>query len=576
MSTIDEVKQRLDIVEVISRYTPLTKSGRYLKALCPFHSEKSPSFFVYPEQQSWHCFGACSTGGDVFSFIMKKENLDFAGALRLLAERVGVALPSRRESSAASQRDSALYRANEAAAQYFHELLHSPAGERAREHLLGRAISPQTMSDFLLGCSPGGWEALKQHLTGQEWQLKDLLAAGLVIASEDGKSHDRFRNRLMFPIADAHGHITGFGARALDDSQPKYLNSPQTAIFDKSGSLYAIHRASAAIRQADQAIIVEGYMDAITAHQYDCRNVVASLGTAITAKQLGDLKKLTRNIVLALDPDAAGEEAMLRCASYEEALEIDIKVARMPAGKDPDEVIKDDKTRWQALIADAVPMVDYVFGMVTARLDMSKLPDRSSAVEQLLPLVDEITNIVRRAHYLQKLARLAQVDLRALESMLRKNRAELKKRLEPVKELRKILARPREEYCLALLLQNPELGKKTELVPDYFECSENRAVLTAWQESGDLATIKDRLDAVLFEHLDSLVQRRLYTDQVESKFEACLQLLKIEHLRNLAMKRSLALSNQPEMGRSHDLDEKDVEIGLKHREYWKRIASSGR
>ncbi|GAG37778.1 unnamed protein product, partial [marine sediment metagenome] len=237
MSVVDEVKQRTDIVEVISQYVSLTKAGRTFRGLCPFHSEKHPSFFVYPEQQSWHCFGACNMGGDVFSFIMKKEGLDFGEALRLMAEKAGVSLPSRFEPTVKRDEKERLYQINEAAAQYFHDLLlNSPAGEKARNYVANRGLSPETITSFQLGYSPSSWEALKQHLTDIGYTKDELLAAGLIIETEAGGTHDRFRNRLMFPVYDIKGHITGFGARALDDSLPKYLNSPQTIVFDKSSS----------------------------------------------------------------------------------------------------------------------------------------------------------------------------------------------------------------------------------------------------------------------------------------------------------------------------------------------------
>ena len=289
MSVIDEVKQRIDIVDVIGQYASLTKAGRTFRGLCPFHSEKHPSFFVYPEQQSWHCFGACNTGGDVFSFIMKKQGIDFGEALRLLAQRAGVTIPSKFEPEAEGK--ERLYQANQAAAQYFHNLLlNSPAGEKAKNYVASRGVSPKTVTDFQLGFSLNSWEALKQHLMERGYTENELLTTGLITESERGETHDRFRNRLMFPILDSRGRITGFGARALDDSLPKYLNSAQTPLFDKSSSLYGINLAQAAIRQQNLAVIVEGYMDVITAHQNGFNNVVASMGTAVTEKQVNILK----------------------------------------------------------------------------------------------------------------------------------------------------------------------------------------------------------------------------------------------------------------------------------------------
>jgi len=393
MSIIDEIKQRTDIVEVISQYAALTKAGRNFRALCPFHNETRPSFFIYPEQQSWHCFGACNTGGDVFSFIMKRENIDFGETLRLLAQRAGVTIPSRFEPDTKKDERERLYQVNEAAAQYFHNLLlNSQAGERARNYLARRGFSPKTIADFQLGFSLNSWEALKQYLLERSYSERELLAAGLVVATEEGKRYDRFRNRLMFPIKDSQGHTIGFGARALDDSLPKYINSPQTLLFDKSGSLYGINLATPTIRQQNLAVIVEGYMDVITAHQNGFTNVAAAMGTSVTEKQVSALKRLTRNMILALDADAAGDEASLRGIAFENILEAEVRITILPRGKDPDDVIKEDAKTWQQLLDKALPVVDYTFNMVTAELDLATARGKSLAADRLLPIIAEIKN----------------------------------------------------------------------------------------------------------------------------------------------------------------------------------------
>ena len=315
MNSIEDIKQRLDIVQLVSEYVNLQKSGRNFKALCPFHTEKSPSFFVFPEQQSWHCFGACGTGGDIFSFIMKKEGLDFGQALHLLAEKAGVALiaASSPQKQVDDKKRDRLSEINEAAAEYYHHLLlNTSAGKMARDYTIERGLSPQTIDNFQLGFSPEGWETIRQYLISKGYEERELIAAGLLVEREGGGNYDRFRNRLMFPIRDMQGKLVGFGARALDDSLPKYLNSPQTLIFDKSNILYGIDHAKKAIRQDNLAIITEGYMDVLTAHQHSWENVVASMGTAVTDRQLAILKKLTRNLILALDADTAGEEAISR------------------------------------------------------------------------------------------------------------------------------------------------------------------------------------------------------------------------------------------------------------------------
>ncbi|MGB9879380.1 MAG: DNA primase, partial [Anaerolineae bacterium] len=369
MGVIDEIKERLDIVDVISSYVPLKKAGRNYKALCPFHSEKTPSFVVFPDTQSWHCFGACNTGGDIFTFIMRRENMEFGEALRLLAERAGVSLePHREGEEIAGKLIERLRTINSLAAEYFHYLLlNSPEGARARDYLGKRGISEQTREAFQLGYARDEWQALGQYLTSKGYSWSDLLEAGLVLERKEGGYYDRFRGRLIFPIRDVRGHIVGFGARALDDAQPKYLNSPQTPLFDKSSILYGIDQAKNAIREQGFVVIVEGYMDVLMAHQHGRKNVVASMGTALTEKQVRVIKKLTKKLVLALDADAAGDQATIRglevakealdrravpvptwrgLIRYEDQLDAEIRVAMLPPGQDPDEVIKENAANW--------------------------------------------------------------------------------------------------------------------------------------------------------------------------------------------------------------------------------------
>jgi len=461
MSVIDEVKQKIDIVDVASQYTKLIKAGRNFRGLCPLHSEKDPSFFVYPDQQSWHCFGACNTGGDAFSLVMKKQGIDFGEALQLLAQKAGVSLPTRAEAEGGKK--PKLYQINQAAAEYFYNLLiSSPTAEAVRNYIARRGLSLKTVADFQLGFSPNSWEALKQHLVETGYSEDDLLEAGLIVESEDKKRHDRFRNRLMFPIHDNRGHTIGFGARALDDSMPKYLNSPQTPVFNKSSVLYAIDLALPSIRQQEMVVIVEGYMDVITAHQHGFSNVVASMGTAVTERQIGSLKRLTKNLVLALDADAAGEEAMLRCVDYENIIGSEIRAIIMPQGRDPDDVIKEDPQNWPKLLAEALPIVDFTFDQALAGLDLTTAKGKSLATDRLFPVIDEIKDDTRQAHYLQKLATKLDVSFSTLERSFAAYKVGKRRVIAPRPEavapaFRPTLAEPVEEYCLALLLQRPEL-----------------------------------------------------------------------------------------------------------------------
>jgi DNA primase len=552
MGAVDEVKQRIDIVEVIGRDIKLTKAGRTFKGLCPFHGEKHPSFYVYPEQQSWHCFG-CNNGGDVFSFVMKKQNIDFGEALRQLAQKAGVVIPSRFEPGAESGEKQRLYDVNQAAAQYFHNLLlNSVAGKKAQDYIAKRGFTEQTVKDFQLGYSANSWDALKKYLSERDYTEKEVLTAGLIIEAEDKKSHDRFRNKLMFPILDVRGRVTGFGGRVLDDSLPKYINSPQTSLFDKSGTLYGINLARDAIRESDTAIIVEGYMDVITAHQNGFKNMVASMGTAVTERQVNILKRLTRNLILALDADAAGEEATLRAVSYENTLDAEVRVIIMPTGQDPDDVIKEDKESWQKLVEKAVPIVDYTFSRATAGLDLNTAKGKTSARDRLLPIIAEIRDNVRKAHYLQKLAGLLRVierDLEADLARLKTSQPRGRARAPEAEPARSASSSPKEEYCLALLLQRPELKRRDEgLKEEHFENSENREIFIAWRQSDKIEEIRERLEPAIHEHLNSLLNRQLLSNNLEQKYAQCALDLREKFLRNLKNKQEAVLALEAQAG----------------------------
>jgi DNA primase len=547
MSAIDEVKQKIDIVEVIGQYTALKKAGRNLTALCPFHSEKHPSFFVYPEQQSWHCFGACNTGGDVFAFIMKKEGLEFGEALRTLANRVGVTLPSRERLEERREEKEEFIKVNEAAALYYHNLLiNSAAAARAKSYLEKRGLTPQTIADFQLGYAPDSWDALKNYLKEKGHSEETTTTAGLLIKGEDGRTYDRFRGKLIIPIGDIKGRVTGFGARALDDSLPKYINSPQSPTFDKSSTLYGIDRAAATIRKQDRAIIMEGYMDVIMAHQCGVSEAVASMGTAITEKQVNILKKLSRNLLLALDADAAGEEAVLRTVGYENILNAEMRVIILPEGKDPDEVISGNIEEWQKLVEKAVPLIDFLFEKTTTSLDLTTARDKSGTVDRLLPIVAAINDPIRQAHYLQKLAGLVKVDMNTIKASLSRlksttaGRTARREGLKPITPTRgggTLASSSREEYLLALLLQYNELKIELEgLLPEYFENTENREIYNLWKETGDVVSLKERLDPAIQEHLEIIVSKRLpgAGNNIEKRCIDCACELKKTFLKNLA------------------------------------------
>lgn len=498
MSVIDEIKSKLDIVDLVSDTVSLKKSGKNYTGFCPFHSNtKTPSFVVFPETQTWRCFGACADGGDIFSFVIKREGYEFKQALEVLAQQAGIQLqePSPETDKRAKQHHK-LLDLNAAATAYFHHLLTvSPAGANVRTYLAQRGFTAESIATFQLGFALDKWEALKNHFVERGYSIEDLLAAGLITERADGSpGYDRFRNRLIIPIRNPQGQVIGFGARALaDDQMPKYLNTPQTPLFDKSATLYGLDLARKYIRDANQVVIVEGYMDVIQAYQCGAQNVVAQMGTALTEQQLKILKRTTGNFVLALDADSAGQAATLRGLNtarealdretvpvptarglirYEGRLNADIRIATLPAGKDPDDILKEGLDVWEKIITEAIPIVDFYFQAVTSDLDLRTAKNKSVAVQELLPVLRDIGNRVEQRHYVRKLARLIHVDEPTLMAELNSGqRARLTSQQReasspglPNSPEDVLAAKPGgqvvakaglEEYCLSLVLAHP-------------------------------------------------------------------------------------------------------------------------
>lgn len=427
MSVIDEIKARIDIVQLVASYgVQLVKAGptRY-KAPCPFHQEKTPSFYVFGDTQGWHCFGACSEGGDIFSFVMKREHIDFAAALHLLAERAGVALQPRSEDqSRQDERADQLRGLLAEAARFFMENLGKQPDVLA--YARKRGLSDATLQQFQIGYAPDAWQGCLDHLRLLGYEVEDIIAAGMAIRNEAGHVYDRFRHRLMIPISDERGRVVGFGARALrPEDEPKYLNSPQTALFDKSAMLYGLHLARRPIRESETAVIVEGYMDAIQAHQAGFSNVVAQMGTALTRVQLKALSKYARRLILALDSDAAGIKATMRgldvvrqaseagqvyfdpSAVIQQAskLDVELRVLTLPDEKDPDDLIRKDPAAWAALVEAASPVAEYVIEVGTAQLPANaSLNEREEVARTLLPILLATENDLQRNANVQQLA----------------------------------------------------------------------------------------------------------------------------------------------------------------------------
>ncbi|MGA9048089.1 MAG: DNA primase [Dehalococcoidia bacterium] len=609
MNVVDEVKQKLDIVDVLSQYVKLQKSGRNFKANCPFHSEKTASFFVFPEKQTWHCFGACGTGGDVFTFVMKKEGLDFGQTLRLLAEKANVTLSYKSEKSNKEEQDRLdhLYKITEVAAEYFHYLLlHSGEAQKARDYTQKRGLSFKVVDDFQLGFAPNKWDELGSHLAKSGYTDADMLAVGLVAARDSGGHYDRFRNRLIFPLRDIKSRVIGFGARALDDSMPKYLNSPETMIFSKSSVVYAIDRAQAAIRQKDAAVITEGYMDTIAAHQFGYENTVACMGTALTEKQIYILRRFSKNMIVALDADKAGLEATTRSIitidqqipndywmpwieskTYDELVKYEVQVVEIKGGKDPDEIIRKSPEQWGNLLKESQPIIDFTLKKELGTINQNSPGDKSAFVSKFLPILAHIDDPVRRAHYVQKIAVLLKMDQRRIhEDLFNLLNQEKKGKTSRGNKVIKSFAgqaessRPIEEYCLAMLLQFPDIrpvGMK--LSAEYFEHPENKDILLKWQENPDVGSIAANIDPAIHDYFDHLmaVGKQFPSSLGQSKREReyavhdSINRLEERHVKNLEIKKQLILIEEKEKSDSEGELAKLKEHGINESQQLKDI-----
>jgi len=554
MTVVDEVKSRLDIVEIVSETVTLKKSGQSYTGFCPFHQNtKTPSFVVFPHTQTWRCFGACAEGGDLFSFIIKRDGCDFKEALTTLATRAGVAL---KQSSPTPEQDNytkKLQTLNIEAANYYHHLLlNNRVGAQTLHYLTQRAITPQTIATFQLGYAPNRWDNLKSHFLNRGYTPDDLINAGLVKRQDNGSlGNDRFRNRLMIPIRDHKGQVVGFGARALLEGQvPKYLNSPQTTLFDKRTLLYGLDLARKHIYTKKQVVIVEGYMDVIQAYQQGAKNVVAQMGTALTETQLQRITLGSPKIILALDSDAAGNTATIRGLSlarqalpkrnrptptakgiaFEAHLTQEIYVVPLPQGKDPDDVLRQGLNVWQALLEQAMPALDFYEKLILNNTDIRTPAGKAHVVHSLVPIYREIADEIEKAARVQQLARTIGIDERLLMAELQSTTKPTKS-TRPVSLVSKIPQKKQldtstklrpEDHCLAMIIAYPKIlplvndGLAQQNLPNLnvndFNQGDNKEIfkyIQLWtiSEIPRLETLIDMVDMLLTPRLQFLANQ---------------------------------------------------------------------
>lgn len=486
-----EIKSRLPVIDVVGETVALKRAGSAYKGLCPFHAEKTPSFIVTPDRESWRCFG-CGEGGDIFTFLMRRDAIDFREALSRLAEKAGVELSA--QTTKQDRHRRRLREALEAAIAWYREvLLQASQAERARAYLDERGLTAETIERFGIGYAPTSWDALTRRLIGRGFTNDELLAAGLASPSSRGGVIDKFRGRIIIPIRDASGRAVGLGGRIMPGAEgPKYLNSPAGPLFDKSRTLYGLDLAKAAIRREKLTVIVEGYTDVMAAHQAGFANVVASLGTALTRGQIELATRYADGIALAYDVDLAGEAATQRGLLEElgpDQSVSKVRVVRIPAGKDPDELIRNDPDAWRVAVADAKPVIEYFMERTAAEVDLDSITGKRELTGRALALLKRVGDPVERSLYLQRLARLVNVEERVLLEALAREPVRRAPRLAPLPvgpgtEATAVEGLgPLEREALSLLLRYPALTADLPTdEPLPFRDAATGALVGAWRE----------------------------------------------------------------------------------------------
>lgn len=469
MTDAELIKSKIDIVSFISDYIQLKKAGRNFKALCPFHSEKTPSFVVSPERGTWHCFGACGEGGDVITFLQKWENLDFFEALKIMAKRVNITL-SHYTPSDSSKIKEKLYEINHLAGEFYHFLLTShQLGVRTMEYLKNRGIKKETIETFSLGYAPNSWDSLLLFLLKKGYEKNDIFNAGLLVKSERGSFYDRFRGRLMFALKDHWDNVIGFSGRKLpsenkksssEEKEAKYINTPETPVYIKGQTLYGLNVTKEAIKKQKTAVVVEGEFDFLSSYQSGVTNIVAIKGSALTEGQILLLKRFTENLILALDCDFAGNEAARRGIEIADEGGLNVRIVRLPTGKDPADCIEKSPHLWKKAIKEAISIYDFIIDNALKKYDKNDALGKKDIGKEVIPLLAKIANPIIQSHYVRKLAQ----ELLVSEESIQIATKQFQKRGIYPKAESVLTTHPKredmlEEYLLALIIQNEDPPK---------------------------------------------------------------------------------------------------------------------
>ncbi|MFC1674649.1 DNA primase [Candidatus Omnitrophota bacterium] len=454
---LEDILGRVNIVEVIAGYIPLKRAGRNFKALCPFHHEKTASFMVSADRQIYHCFG-CAKGGNAFHFLMEYERMEFPEAVQFLAKKCGVALPERQDAKTVSTTEK-LYKINEIAANFFQQALNSQSGARAKDYLIKRGLSPETIKSFKLGFAYDHWDALMNSLRQKGVNLSLIEKSGLILSKQGGGYYDRFRKRITFPIFDIRSRVLAFGGRVLDQTLPKYVNSPETPIYIKGRNLYGLTFAKEAIRLKDQVVIVEGYLDLIMPFQQGLKNIVASLGTALTTDQVRLLKRYTSNAVMVYDADSAGEIATMRTLDILIEEGMDVRVVSLPKGYDPDSFVRRQGIeKFTQMIENAENLFDYKLKVLKVRFDATSIEGKAKISSEMLSSIKKFKNEILKSEYIKKLSSALDINEGALLSELKKTSSEKRyaREFQPAVSKAKPM-NPTEKLLIKLVLEENTL-----------------------------------------------------------------------------------------------------------------------
>ena len=552
---ISEIKDNCSIVEVISDYVSLKKSGINHKGLCPFHLEKTPSFIVNEEKKIFHCFG-CGASGNVFNFLMKFEHLSFPDAVREAARRAGISLPVKRAEFNSDEKTKALYelfKINQYASEYFKEiLLRSREGEVGRRYLVKRGIDREIIEQFGLGFSSHRWDGLLKSLSAKGISIDALKLLGLVIPREDKKGfYDRFRNRLIFPITDFKGRIIGFGGRTIEGDEPKYLNSPDSPIYNKGYHLYGLSQSLSYIRKADQAIVVEGYFDLLSLYQYDVKNVVATLGTAVTTHQIKLIRRYTKNLLIIFDPDESGKKATMRALPLFLEEGISPQVIFLPSGFDPDSFTKRDKGETiKVKLKNPLPLLDFFLEHLFSTYDPSTIKGKLKIIEEVLPVMSRIKDRAERELYIQRISqRLGikeEIVFEKMKSGDRREKSQGIERFTGLTEVRKV-----EKLIVRLMLLYPQLIPQVqkETIIDDLSMDSCRRLATIIiekfiKDSGFDPTLL--MSEVSDEELQGLLSECLFDEEpvVEAPevLRSCVRNIKLHKMGNEIQKLNVMIS----------------------------------